>query len=339
MSVTPASWAWSDDAGPSRLRAELAARGWCVVAAPALVDMAPRAPWDVAAALLGEPPAMVERQPVRAVEGGRSFASSRGFTPLHTDSQRWGATAPALQVMACARASTEGGETTLLDSRALLDRVAATDPALHRALYETPRRMPFVFGDVYGPTVALRGGALVFTHTPVPLRDDPVAGALQRVIDAMAPEVVTVRAGEALLVDNHRMLHGRREFRDVARSFTRLLVWARPFGSDPAREALARAATVTTRAVTEGASPWVRARFGEATAVEPAAERRRSVVLAMLRGVPPGVLSTREGVAEPELYRWRERLLEAGVHALTDAALRDDEDARARALVRGRARG
>jgi len=43
-----------------------------------------------------------------------------------------------------------------------------------------------------------------------------------------------------------------------------------------------------------------------------------SVVLELLRGVPAGVLSTREGMPEPELYAWRDALLASALSALAE---------------------
>lgn len=77
----------------------------------------PSDPWSYIAELVGQRPEMVEVQPIRPVEHGRSFASTRGFTPLHTDSQDYRGVAPKLQVMICRQAAARGGETILLDTR------------------------------------------------------------------------------------------------------------------------------------------------------------------------------------------------------------------------------
>jgi gamma-butyrobetaine dioxygenase len=272
------TWRWTDDGGPARLQADLAERGFSVCAlgreARARVDQ----PWTFAAALLGARPAMVERQPIAAVPHGRSYASTAGETPLHSDSQRFAGRPPRLQVMLCARAARRGGATTLIDTRALLREIRDADPPLHAALRRDERRIPFVFGDVTGPTVDGLAGEAWFTHSPMPPRDELgewLAPWLRR-----APRIVlTLAPGELLVVDNHRMLHGRTAFTG-ARAFIRLLIWPAP---DAAR------------------SP---------------AQRRLDAVVDMLLGAAPGQLASREGAPEPDLYRWRDRALAAALAAL-----------------------
>jgi gamma-butyrobetaine dioxygenase len=276
------------------LRRDLAGRGFALLPAglPGLgPEEAARAPWIFAERLLGERPRLVERQPIKAVPGGRSFASSSGPTPLHTDSQAFAGAPPAVQVMACVRPAGQGGACVLADTRALLDRLAASDPDLHHLLFSAPRRIPFVFGDVHGPTVTRRAGALVFTHSPVVLPGDPVAARLAPWIEAAPRIEVSPAAGEILVVDNHRMLHGRHGFAGTGREFVRLLVWTAP-------------------------------------ADEPPSARRLGVVLEMLRGVPPGVLAAREGIPEPDLYRMRDAALAAAEEALlaADGALPAGDD-------------
>jgi gamma-butyrobetaine dioxygenase len=149
------------------------------------------------------------------------------------------------------------------------------------ALYRTERHMPFVFGDVVGPTVDVRPGETWFTHSPMPPRDrigEQLAMWLRR-----APTIsLTLAANELLVVDNHRMLHGRTAFTG-ARAFVRLLIWARPPGH-----------------------------------VVSSAQRRLETVVDMLCGVAPGQLAVRAGIEEPTLYRWRDRALAAVLTALRD---------------------
>ena len=92
--------------------------------------------------------------------------------------------------------------------------------------FEAPRRVPFVLGDVFGPTVAERGGALAFTHAPFVARGDSIAHRLAPFVEAAPTLVFATRAGEILVADNRRMLHGRRAFTG-AREYVRLLIWTR----------------------------------------------------------------------------------------------------------------
>jgi hypothetical protein len=327
MTEDTAAWPWSPADGPARLRDELARRGFARVTMGEVAREAALAPWAFTERLLGVAPALVERQPIRPVVGGRSFASTRVFTPLHTDSQRYEGCSPAVQIMVCARAAERGGESVLVDGWAALDRIAARDPALLRALFETPRRIPFVFGDVYGPTVGLRGGMLTLHHSPMDTRDDPLAGALQAHLDRAPRVELAVKTGEVMVIDNLRVLHGRNAFDDGAREFVRLLVWTRaPLGRHPKYESMAAEAARALDAKLIGAPPEVRARFGLTAGPDDdaAVERRLRVVIEMLGGAPPGMLAAREGVPEPELYAWREQAIRGARRALTDGGAAED---------------
>src|SRR5262249_14590487 len=151
------TWHFTAAEGPARVRAEMAAQGYARTRLPAeLAASASRDPWGFAEALFGEAPELIERQPIRAVPGARSFAASSGDAPLHSDSQMFlGAPAHA-QVLVCVRAADRGGECRLLDTWALVARVRAEDPALFAALLEAPRHLRFYFGEVEGPTWSLR---------------------------------------------------------------------------------------------------------------------------------------------------------------------------------------
>lgn len=301
---------------PAELRAALAREGFAVVPVGEVAAQAAANPWRFAAELLGEEPRMVERQPIRPVAGGRSFASTDGYTPLHTDSQLHFGAPPDAQVMVCERPAARGGESLVADAWALCASIEASDPALFQALVHAPRRVPFVFGDVYGPTLAMRGRSVAFTHSPVPPRD-AVARALAPVVEAAAREVA-VRRGEALVLDNRSCLHGRRAFADPGRSFIRLLVWLdAPLRPHARFQALAEAAAARTRVAVEGAPEAVRARFGLGpTPRDEVTDRRLRAVLDMLRGGAPGVIAAREKIPEPELYVWRDAALAAAARAL-----------------------
>lgn len=332
------AWLWDEREGPARLRDEVARRGYAVARMGDVARDAAMAPWSFAERLLREAPRMVERQPIRAVAGGRSFASTDVFTPLHTDSQLYLGAPPSAQVMVCARPAAQGGETHLVDAWALCESIERDDPPLFDALLRTPRRMPFVFGDVFGATLALRGGALVFTHSPMDTPRDPVAARLVTHLARSERVALRVEAGEVLVVDNHRMLHGRSAFRDAGREFVRLLVWgAAPCGDHPRYRALCAAVGASLERV-EGAPLRVQAGFGELAVADDEASRRLRVVLEMLRGVPPGVLAARESVPERELYAWRDAALVGALGAVAKVDREADERALEAALAARRHR-
>jgi hypothetical protein len=237
-------------------------------------------PWAFVHGLIGARPEMVEVQPIRPRPDGRSFASTTGFTPLHTDSQDYRGVSPALQIMVCKRAAASGGETRLVDGRALIDAIANRDPQLHTALVTTPRRHRFYFGDVISPTMSDKAGhRRVITHSPL-APADPVGESFAHELSSAPTIELPVATGEILLVDNHRMLHGRNAFLDDQREFVRLLAWIHP------RERMSTS------------------------------ESRLAVVLELLTGTPPARLAAREGISEAELYAWRTRALTAAGSAL-----------------------
>jgi gamma-butyrobetaine dioxygenase len=325
-----ARWDWDPTEGPGRVLAELAACGIAWIRGPHLVEAAGREPWEAAAQLLGERPEQVERQPIRPVPHGRSLASGAMAAPFHTDSQTLLGVPPHVQVMACRRAAAAGGESLYLDTWPLLATIEDEAPALFACLFDVPRRFPFYFGDFFGPTVSLRGGSLVLTHTAFPEPGDGVAAALRPFIESAAAIEVRAEPGDILVAHNHRLLHGRRAF-DGQREFTRLLVWRREALPSPeVWRRLAHLAAAESKAVLQGAPSAVGERFGLADEPDPLARRRLGIVLDLLRGVPAGVLSAREGVPEPELYRWRSAALSAGLTALAaEPDHADDRDARA----------
>lgn len=312
-----APWAFDEASGPARLRQALDAHGWALCRAPGLRELAERDPWAAARVLHGADVQLVEAHPIRPVPHGRSFASTSGTTPLHTDSQCHRGVPARLQVMLCERPAAQGGQTLLVDAWALLERIEAEEPALHHALLHRTRRMRFVFGDVVGPTVSLRGGGVVLTCSPVRSGDDEepcLAAWLER-----APRIeLRVAAGEVLVVDNHRMLHGRHAFEDPHRRFLRLLVWTGvPASAPPRLRAAVEAVHQRLARAVEGQPLVAReALLGTAPSDDPEPERRLRIVLEMLRGASPGVLSHRHGVPEPELYRWRDAVLRAAEGAL-----------------------
>jgi hypothetical protein len=298
----PTAIAWNALDGPSLLAATVQQHGVARVIMGDVTREAALDAWGFARRLLGAAPRMVEQQPIRPVPGGRSFASSNGFTPLHTDSQMHLGAPPDVQIMVCTRAAEHGGETILVDAWALSERIMHDDPTLFELLVRAPRRMPFVFGDVLGPTLALRGGALAFTHTPRPTENDPVAQRLAPHLERAPRLEFRVETGEVMVVDNRRMLHGRQAFRDPQRAFVRLLVWAaRPFSDHSGLRARAHD-------------------VGELAPEPSEAMRRLSVVLEMLRGVAPGALAAREAVSEPQLYEWRDTALRGALGALGAAS-------------------
>ena len=268
------------------------AASWATVP-PQLRESAAASPFAFVARLLGAEPLLVERQPIRPLAEGRSFASSRRETPLHTDSQLFLGVPAAIQILVCVQAAPRGGESVLVDGARVLARLDREDPALAAALLGEDRRQRFYFGDVDGPTVALRGGHLAWTHAPH--GEDAIGAALTAAV-AREPSIVhRLAEGEALVASNHRMLHGRRAF-EGDRELVRLLAWLEePLGADPAHVARARVVT---------------------PALPAEMLLRLRAVLAILRGVPPAKVASDARVPEATLYGWRDAFMRGGVLAL-----------------------
>lgn len=249
-------------------------------------------PYALATALLGVEPLVVERQIIRPMPNGRSFASTRIDTPLHTDSQMFGGVSASIQILACVRAAPRGGESVLVDGHRVLEHLERTDPELYTALHDVDRHQRFYFGDVAGPTVAIRGGHHVWTYSPVTSR--PPADVVGQRLDTLLANrafahVQTLGPGDVLLASNHRMLHGRGPF-EGDRELVRLLVWLEaPF-----------------------AAPNTRARVVVPPRPREATLRLRAV-LRLLRGVSPSKVAHEAGIDEPTLYAWRDAFVTRGL--------------------------
>lgn len=274
------------------VRAPLAERGFVVLPTGAFDASLLSEPFSFVEALVGERPLMVERQTIRSVPGGRSFASTNVVTPMHTDSQPYLGNAPALQVMWCRRPAPSGGECQLVDGARLLAIVEREDSELYRALFDVPRRIPFYFGDFVGPTARRHAtGAPILTVSPMPLDASDSIGARWAAFVAKAPRIeFLLAAGELLLVDNFRMLHGRRAFSGDDRELVRLLSWQRTPLSLQRPLAPAEPGTV---------------------------DRKLAAILDLALGLSPAKVAAREGVREQELYAWRDEALTAARAALT----------------------
>lgn len=295
-------------------------------------------PWRLVLGLLGRAPMLTEVQPIHPIAGGRSFASAAGEAPLHTDSQLWLGRPPDLQVTACLRPASHGGQSVLVDAFALADDLERRDPELLRALLGDLRRMPFVFGAVFGATLARRSGRYVVTHSPRAVAGDALAEPLAAAIARAPHEVVQLGRGQVLLVDNHRMLHGRTAFEDPTRELLRVLAWlATPLGARPRWADAADAIADRLAGALVDETEIVRRAFG-APCAEPAP--LDLAVLEVACGAPPGAVAQRAGVAEAALYRHRDALFATGRATNGDAseagasANADPDDACVAALTR-----
>lgn len=161
----------------------------------------------------------------------------------HTDGYAYGDHYPDYFLLACERHCPSGGRSILLDGYAILDALAA-DPETAWAS-EGLRTVPIdqteegkrqsVSTVVQRAPSGRRMVRRSIDQRPAPGSDDPARDAAMielwwQAIDAAAdllePEQrPRVEAGEALVIDNYRMLHGREPYVDPRRTMWRLWVW------------------------------------------------------------------------------------------------------------------
>lgn len=154
-----------------------------------------------------------------ADRGGQVQSGLAGFSAdeldPHTD--RSGiADPPVLLMMSCGRASSTGGECVLIDGAAVYNDLAENQPEALRAL-STSRSALFGGATGYLGSVFTEVG----DRMVVRLRLDELAQfspeatrwlpALRATIDRHA-NILTLKAGQGYILDNHRWLHGRRAF-------------------------------------------------------------------------------------------------------------------------------
>ena len=158
----------------------------------------------------------------------------------HTDGYAYGDLYPDYFLLSCVRASPAGGESFLVDGYAVLDAMRA-DPALHWvpdalaqvSIDQTESGMqhavsPIVQRSPDGRTMVRK------TFDQKPAADSADRARAQAMIDAWhrTVEQVAERAprfklapGQAVVVDNYRMLHGRDGYTDMNRLLWRVWVW------------------------------------------------------------------------------------------------------------------
>ncbi|WP_194911417.1 TauD/TfdA family dioxygenase [Catenulispora rubra] len=171
---------------------------------------------------------------------GSTFSVTAGEAGLHTDSQ-YHANPEPLVCMFAVRPAEDGGHTRLLtaaDAASALAKEPDSSNLLHALAapvwqWRVPRE--FAAGDrTVSPasavlpgdgTIRWRADNVVWRHGgPAPQLVARVAHALDT-----APEVRTfpLEAGDALILDNRRVLHGRTSFADPRRLLLRVRLWER----------------------------------------------------------------------------------------------------------------
>lgn len=147
----------------------------------------------------------------------------------HTD-QPYRQPVPGIQLLHCLRNGAPGGDSTLADGLAGAEALAAADPAAHAALVECETEFRY---DMVTDTVVTYGTVLEYDHggrfrqirlntkldAPLP-RPEYDLDAYYRgrrwlsewLNDPTHQVTFRLEPGEAMFVDNYRVLHGRTEF-------------------------------------------------------------------------------------------------------------------------------
>lgn len=184
---------------------------------------------------------------VKVSDGGDKQRRPAGQTHesrsrCHTSGYSYGEHYPDFVVLLCQWQSQVGGESILVDGYALLDQMS-TDP-LGAALLERLRATAVDQTDpgmqpLIRPIVAAtdRGRPMLVTANAHHVRpdaeslrpdaDQEMIDQWRLIIDKAADLIpkVKVSNGEALIIDNYRVLHGREPYEDTRRSLWRVWLW------------------------------------------------------------------------------------------------------------------
>jgi gamma-butyrobetaine dioxygenase len=162
-------------------------------------------------------------------------------TPLlaHTDGFAYGLRYPDHFLLLCAQSSPAGGESFLVDGQAVVEHLLACgqEALVARlatvAVDQTEPDMQRSIDPIIGRTPAGRMMLRLFPfQRPSAESDDPDAdaamiaawrGAVTEAA-AVAPRF-KLAPGEAVIVDNYRMMHGREAYADLDRLMWRVWVW------------------------------------------------------------------------------------------------------------------
>ncbi|MEM7098543.1 MAG: TauD/TfdA family dioxygenase [Pseudomonadota bacterium] len=190
-------------------------------------------------------------EPAKVLEGGEKDRKQAGTTHhdalmVHTDGFAYGDLYPDTLVLVCVNASTEGGESFLVDGYEILTSLAGhpdtrwaaaalasikvdlTEEGMQAALspivLKTPQNRLMVRRtlDEHG------NGPKVSPASTNPQRDQEMIDIWTQAIEtaAVAAPRFHLKPGQALLVDNYRMFHGREGYADPQRMMWRVWGWS-----------------------------------------------------------------------------------------------------------------
>ena len=187
----------------------------------------------------------------------RPVADHTETLPAHVDGYALGDAAPDYIFQIFAQQSDEGGESVLLDGVALVEQLASDPEQADLAAFlaevpidQTEKGLTPCFGTVLqtGPTGRLR----IVRHgdqAPHPDGDATLQQAMidrwQALVDQLTNDAVGVKVnhGEALCLDNYRLMHARRPYEDIGRELFVSWGWTADAIALPSSERLTFAGT------------------------------------------------------------------------------------------------
>ena len=200
---------------------------------------------------LFEPGLQALPEPARVFNGGeedRKLADSDHRDPLqvHTDGFAYGDLYPDCLLLVCVHSSAQGGESFLVDGYAVLEHLQANQTTRwvaqslsEVAVDQTEEGMqsalsPIVQKTATGRTMVRRiideygKGPYPAPESSNPERDAEMIEIWNQAIanaEAQAPRF-RLEPGQALLVDNYRLFHGREGYTDPTRMMWRVWAWS-----------------------------------------------------------------------------------------------------------------
>lgn len=189
--------------------------------------------------------------PARVFEGGEkdNKLADTGISdplPVHTDGFSYGDAYPDYMLLVCVQASAEGGENFLVDGYEVLENLAADSEYawVAKALPETVvDQTEEGMQESLSPIVQKTNSGRVMVRRTFdmqgndpkpcklsenPARDGEMIRLWSEQIDQTADSAPRFKlaAGEAILVDNYRMFHGRTGYADANRMMWRVWGWS-----------------------------------------------------------------------------------------------------------------
>ncbi len=181
----------------------------------------------------------------RVFEGGEKDRRLPGLDhqvrlPAHTDGYAYGDLYPDYFLLSCVRSSSGGGDSFLVDGYAVLDAMRADpelqwvpDALMQVSIDQTESGMQRAISPIVQSN---REGRIMVRKThdqkpaagsPDQTRDQAMIASWHRVAEQVAERAPRFKlaTGQAIIVDNYRMLHGRDAYSDLNRLLWRVWVW------------------------------------------------------------------------------------------------------------------